>query len=566
MENIFLHLLNLSITANYIILAVMLLRFVLFKAPKWINCLLWSVVGLRLILPFSLESILSLVPSPEPIPNDIMLSPEPHINTGIYAVNSTLNPIISESFTPVPSQSANPLQIVFFVATVVWLVGLTAMLIWGSVSYLRLRKKVSPSLLVKDNIYFCDSIPSPFILGLFRPRICLPSSISETDMAQVIAHEHAHLKRKDHIWKPLGFVLLAVYWFDPLLWAAYILFCRDIEKACDEKVIRNMPLDERKEYSSSLLSFNSPKSAASACPLAFGEVGVRSRIKSILNYKKPAFRIIAVAAVLCIALAIGFLTYPPTEILGETDPNKLTNTQTLLMSRFPEYFGLDATNGLDVYVSQMAPNSYSFGLMEHSEKKYDPLDPYPMPLTMKGATTIEMRHILATYDISKEMVYIVPWQNPISSYIGPHFIGSSEEEIAKKQEEYKKMILDKLFNDQPLGSPVHDTAIFDMDGDGIDEHCALGYGMTSGLFTFTFSASEFGSEEIKYYNVFCSPWYKLSFKRCDDGIWRVQGITQDDPPEVHLFDISIVDGNINLTENGEPIGEIMQTYKMPVDN
>ena len=233
MEDLFLHLLNLSITASYIVLAVILLRLLLFKTPKWINCLLWAVVAIRLILPFSIESILSLIPSAEPIPQDIMLSPTPQINTGIEVFNSAVNPIIEQIYTPDPATSANPLQISFAIWSCVWLIGIAAMLIWSAISYLRLRKRTAPSILLRDNVYFCDHIGFPFILGVFRPRIYLPSNLDEEETRHVIAHERAHLQRKDHLWKPIGFLLLAIYWFNPLLWLAYILLCRDIEAACE---------------------------------------------------------------------------------------------------------------------------------------------------------------------------------------------------------------------------------------------------------------------------------------------------------------------------------------------
>jgi beta-lactamase regulating signal transducer with metallopeptidase domain len=289
MENVFLHLLNLSITAGYIILAVILLRLMLFKAPKWINCLLWAVVGLRLAIPFSIESIFSLIPSAEPIPADIMVSPMPQIHTGIGAINRVVNPIIQHSFTPAHGTSSNPLQHWVLTAAIIWGIGLCAILLYGTVSYFRLKSRVSASINLHDNVYCCDNISSPFILGIFCPRIYIPSAMSEEEARLVIAHENAHLARKDHIFKPLGFLFLAVYWFSPLVWVAYILFCRDVEKACDERVISNMDTDGRKKYSEALLNCSIRRFTLGACPLAFGEVGVKSRIKAILNIKSPLF-------------------------------------------------------------------------------------------------------------------------------------------------------------------------------------------------------------------------------------------------------------------------------------
>ncbi len=310
MEAIFLRLLNMSITASWLVLAVIMLRFLLKKAPKFLTVALWAMVAVRLIFPFSIESIFSLIPSSEPIPQNIVYSSKPAINTGIDAFNSTVNPIISESLAPNPGDSANPLQIITAVAAVVWLIGIGVMLIYSLISYLYLRKKTRISLLYKDDIYFCDNIDTPFILGIFRPRIYLPSGMEADNTDYVIRHEKAHLKRKDHFWKPLGFALLSVYWFNPILWIAYILLCRDIELACDEKVIKDFDTHNKKGYSEALITCSVHRRTVMACPLAFGEVGVKSRIKSVLNYKKPTFWIIATALVACIALAVCFLTDP----------------------------------------------------------------------------------------------------------------------------------------------------------------------------------------------------------------------------------------------------------------
>ena len=574
MENLFLHLLNLSITASYIVLAVILLRLILSKAPKWISCLLWAVVGLRLAIPFSIESIFSLIPSKEPIPNDIMISPEPQIHSGISFVNSSVNPIISESFAPVSTESANPMQVFFFVATVVWAIGLCATLLWGSISYLRLKRVVSASINLRENIYLCDEIDSPFILGIIRPRIYLPSSLGEEEAHHVIAHERAHLARKDHFWKPIGFLLLAIYWFNPILWLAYVLLCRDIEAACDQRAISDMSEEERKNYSGALLSCSSRRFAVSACPLAFGEVGVKSRIKSVLNYKKPAFWIIIVSLILCVVLAVCFLTMPKdsgrdneTETednadYGITDPNVLSYEQQYLKDKYPEYFGLDASEGLDIYVCQFSPGTYYFYLFEHSDTMTNWID----MSSMKGCvSTASMRLILDTYDVTREDITVIPFQHMLSSYIGPHMIISKDEapeDTAARRNAYKEKILDMLFGYEQYTLPIYDSMQFDVDGDGNIEHCVLGFGRTSGIFTFAFTASEVTVGDLweqEYYNVIYSDWYKLSFVKCDDGVVRVQGIDQTE--EIHLFDISIVDGNVQLTEDGVPIGKVFNVIK-----
>lgn len=314
MEAIFLKILNMSITASWLVLAIVILRLILKKAPKAISVFMWALVGVRLICPISFESILSLIPSAETVPQDIIYSEAPAIHSGVPIFNSTVNPIISENLAPEVGASVNPMQIIAFVASVVWIVGIVAMVLYTVISYFRIHRKVREAVPYQENIWLCDHIDTPFILGVIRPRIYLPSNMNEQDIEYVIAHEKAHHKRHDHWWKPLGFLILTVYWFNPILWIAYILLCKDIELACDEKVIKDMGTEIKKPYSEALINCSVPRKMISACPLAFGEVGVKGRVKSVLNYKKPAFWIIVVAVVACIALSVGFLTNPTTKL------------------------------------------------------------------------------------------------------------------------------------------------------------------------------------------------------------------------------------------------------------
>ena len=342
MSSVFLHLLNISITAGWIVLVVVLLRFVLKKAPKWIRVALWGLVAVRLLLPVSIESVLSLVPSAEtvavePVTYEIVQvrdsNPEPIVigegegerivlHSGFEALNSAVNPVILQT-------KANTVTVLKTVAGWVWLSGTAAMLLYALVSYLRLRHRVRASVKLEKGVYVCDEIGDPFILGLIVPKVCLPSGMDETTRGYVLAHEKAHLKRFDHIWKPLGFLLLAVYWFNPLLWLAYILLCRDIELACDEKVVKEYDAENKAAYSEALLKSSVSRRSIAACPLAFGETGVKSRVKSILNYKKPAFWIILVALLAGIVVAVCFLTVPKknkqsyTEFVGTWEFYKL---------------------------------------------------------------------------------------------------------------------------------------------------------------------------------------------------------------------------------------------------
>ncbi len=316
MESLFLQILNMSITASWIVLAVCLLRLILKKAPKWVSVALWGLVGFRLVCPFSFESVLSLLPSAQTVPTDIAMTAEPAIHSGIPALNSTINPILSDSFAPNPGDSANPLQVVTFVLSMLWIVGMAAMLLYMAISYIRLHKKTRESIVLADNVFVCDRIDTPFILGLFRPRIFLPSGMDESDINHVLAHENAHLQRHDHWWKPLGFLLLTVHWFNPVLWLGYILLCRDIELACDEKVIRNMDVQNKKDYSSALINCSVSRKSIAACPLAFGEVGVKSRIKTVLHYKKPTLWILILALLASTAAAVCLLTNPVNKEIG----------------------------------------------------------------------------------------------------------------------------------------------------------------------------------------------------------------------------------------------------------
>ena len=681
MSEIFLKIINMSISASYIVLAVLLLRLLLKKAPKWITVVLWGIVAVRLVCPFSIESVLSLIPSSEVVSPTIMTDKTPTINTGIPIINSTLNPVISESFTPNPGDSANPLQIWIPVLTTIWIVGMVALLIYTVISYAKVKRKIGTAVLLRDNIYQSENVVSPFVLGLIKPKIYLPFNMNEKDMEHVVAHEMAHIRRKDHLWKPLGFLLLTLHWFNPLMWLGYILLCRDIELACDEKVIKELDHDARADYSEALLTCSVNRRMIAACPLAFGEVGVKDRVKSVLNYKKPAFWIIIAAVVACVAVAVCFLTNPPqkqddksmsphgdiyTDYEGvyitiksidkdeggqnifnivwhnETDKEitygemytveyksgeewidtdfdeeryfatigySLKKNKTVLKSytsehldisksgtyrfmvpfsvkegdkyvsyktwaefkvgfiptteylreRYPEYFGLDDSKGLDVYVWQMAKNSYSFGLLPHAEQGRDWIA--HELLNLRGASAEEMSVILSKYNVDEDDIYIIPWQNPVSSYLGEWQIieeGEDTDDLNAKRQAYIEHIRQMLSSViVPMEfEMVYDTATFDIDNDGFDEVCTMSIGPTSGLFTFTFNVRQIGTGEVEYHTVIYSQWYDLSFQKGSDGITRVQGITQGENPITRLFDISIKDGNVYLTENGVYIAEI----------
>lgn len=661
MSELFLKIVNMSISASWVVIAVLTLRFCLKKAPKWVNVLLWGIVAARMVFPFSIESVLSLIPSAETISPTVMMEQTPSVQTGVPALNHVINPVISSSFTPAPGASANPLQIWIPVLAGIWLFGIAALFLYSAVSYWRLRRKVCEAVILRGNIYQSEKVCSPFVLGIIRPKIYLPYHMDSREMDHVIAHEQTHIRRKDHWWKPLGFLLLTIHWFNPLMWLSYILLCRDIELACDEKVIREMGNEQRADYTQALVACSVNRRVIAACPLAFGEVGVKERVKSVMNYKKPAFWIVLASVIVCAVIAVCFLTNPigfqfdvsantivsanhfdmrnaddPVAIemtpaqIGELN-SRLAGVKNCKRSdkyagltpgyqisaqmqdgsyirisgyslsdntmvdieqsgkryavsdrefqeylsricaggdvsaafdlqplrvQYPEYFDLDASAGLDVYVWQMAPDSYYFGLLPHTASPRD--STAQELLALRGASSEQMRYILAAYALDPDDIHVIPWQNPISSYIPECWIVTENgESLEEKQAQYIETVSAMLFGEGDTllhnDYPIYDSIVFDVDGDGIDEVCVLGFGRTSGLFTFTFRAAEIGADTLKYDTLFCTEWYDLSFIRGDDGVVRVQGIDQKEPPQTHLFDIAVVDGSIQLTEDGQSI-------------
>ncbi|MBE6542164.1 MAG: hypothetical protein E7672_06925 [Ruminococcaceae bacterium] len=450
MSELFLKIFNMSISAGYIVLAVLLLRLLLKKAPKWISVIMWGIVAVRLVCPFSLESVLSLIPSAETVSPDIMMDRNPAIDTGIPVINDVINPVISASFTPDPATSANPLQLWIPTFALIWIVGMALLLVYTVISCARLKKKIGTAVLLTDNIYQSENAASPFVLGIIRPKIYIPFNMDKKDMEHVVAHETVHIKRKDHWWKPLGFLLLTVHWFNPLIWIAYILLCRDIELACDEKVISQLDSDARADYSEALLSCSVNRRMIAACPIAFGEVGVKARIKSVLNYKKPAFWLIIAAIIACVAVAVCFLTNPPTEDEGD---EYISNSDGIDLSikikeLYPDFYDLDGSREYDLYVCQFARYSYDFILEPHSDRLLGTFELMKKKFVRDSET---MRKILSENGIDEDDVYIIPWQSIHSSYIADYFTGrvnESDNDKKYRKEEYIENIRNLLFDDE----------------------------------------------------------------------------------------------------------------------
>lgn len=313
MDDVFLKLVNLSISASWLILAVLVLRVVLKKAPKWVMPLLWGVVALRLVCPFSIESALSLIPSAETIPSEIVTETREPVLYEQATLDIVTNPTLPSAAEVPVGVSRQQAQVDFNIYSVLWLAGMAALLVHALVSAGKLKRKLATAILLRDNIYESEFVDSPFVFGVVKPNIYLPMHMDEGTAAYVIAHEHAHLARRDHWWKVLGYLVLALHWFNPLVWVAYILFCRDIELACDEKVVKGLDGAARADYSQALLSCAAPKRAVAACPLAFGEGNIKMRVKSALHYKKPAFWVAAAAVLAVVLVAVCFLTNPRSE-------------------------------------------------------------------------------------------------------------------------------------------------------------------------------------------------------------------------------------------------------------
>ena len=312
MNELFLKIVNMSISASWLVLVVLILRFVLKKAPKWVNILLWGIVAIRLICPFSFESALSLIPSAETFPEKVISGPSFDVQTGITPVDNRINDYLGDRYFEGVTVPANNGNNIMTILTIVWTIGILLLVAYTVISYWRLRRKVDTAVRYKDNIFQSENVKSPFVLGIIKPRIYLPFNMNGQDLEHVVAHEQAHIHRKDHWWKPFGFLLLTIHWFNPLVWLAYVLLCRDIELACDERVIKELGNEQRADYTQALVACR----MIAACPLAFGEVGVKDRVKSVMNYKKPAFWGVVLAVIVCVFVAVCFLTNPVTKNNG----------------------------------------------------------------------------------------------------------------------------------------------------------------------------------------------------------------------------------------------------------
>ncbi len=492
MSEIFLKIINMSISASYIVLAVLLLRLLLKKAPKWITVVLWSIVAIRLVCPFSIESALSLIPSFEVVSPDIMMDRTPEINTGIPIVNQIINPMISGSFSPDPGTSANPLQLWIPTFAVIWIIGMVALLIYTVISYVKMKHKIGTAVLLRDNIYQSENVVSPFVLGIIKPKIYLPFNMNEKDVEHVVAHEMAHIRRKDHLWKPLGFLLLTLHWFNPLMWLGYVVLCRDIELACDEKVIGKLDRDARADYSEALLTCSVNRRMIAACPLAFGEVGVKVRVKSVLNYKKPAFWIIIAAVVVCVAVAFCFLTNPPQK--DDHGVGNNMNSENLIYGFVPsagdsdkisyivsiQNFGCDVKDAtisfdkvrfedgkliFDIHWTNEGSDNIDIG-PDFEVYKYN--GSTPQKLEQKGIWNL-YREMLAGkgMNVAGDDTITFEYEKATSYYLSAHYDILDPGQY--RFEAHGAWVEFQIINDFSDFSVVYDTETFDVDSDGKDD-------------------------------------------------------------------------------------------------
>ena len=336
MEAVFLSLVNRSITAGWLVLAVLALRLLLRRAPKSVLCAMWGLVALRLLCPVSIESPLSLIPSVQTLPETVLTAAQPEIYSGVAVIDRVVNPVLTNTLAAAPGESVNPTQILAAVLPWIWLCGMVVILSYALFTTLRLRRRISTAVRLEQGVKQSEYVKTPFVLGLIHPTIYLPFHMESADAVHVLAHERAHIRRGDPWWKALGFVLLAVCWFHPLMWVAYFFLCRDIEAACDEAVIRSLSREERQGYAEALLRLSMAAPALHGCPLAFGEVGVKARIKGVINYKKPGFWIVTVAVLAAIVVAVCFLTSPAAEKTPEITLPPAENAETVQPQEQPE--------------------------------------------------------------------------------------------------------------------------------------------------------------------------------------------------------------------------------------
>jgi len=513
MATLFLKLINMSVAATWLTAAILLIRPLMKRAPRWISLILWLVVALRLIVPYSPESSLSLLPSSETVPEEIIYSETPYIHTGFEHFNYVVSSWMTDTLAPPEAPSGTvedtviptPMERVVDTASVIWIAGAAVMVGYCLFSYLKLRRSLSESVPMDNGTYLCDGIATPFVLGIIFPKVYVPSDIPEKDLPYVIAHERAHIKRLDHLWKPLGFLLLSIHWFNPVMWVAYVLFCRDIEYACDEKVIATLGKDAKKPYSMALIDCSASRRIISACPVAFGERDVEKRVRSVLSYKRPTLWIIIAALVVSAAIGVGFLTNPPedpADVPGDSAP--VTDE---VIEEIPE-----------------ESNLVIFTL----ENSYDPISPAKVTLNLDDGTfvfftsALDSNHITGTYTIGSRLILMVDGDKKNGVYTfdiidenriafidslstnTPSYKFEKNGEVLPTVPDGGEFVSSKnIFYIYPDGTGPFYKYIRsdgDVDGDGIVEKCYLSIHPHSGAYGYSLGLDIYEGEEKEYVN------------------------------------------------------------------
>ena len=561
METVFLTLLNRSLVAGLLAAVVLVLRLLLKKAPRWITVGLWALVALRLLCPVSVVSVFSLIPSAAPVPAAALTAEIPTVDSGLPAVDALLNPVLAQSFSTPAGDSASRMQVAMAFAAALWLVGMAGMLLYALVGYIRLRRQVREAVRETDGCWVCDRVDTPFILGVFRPRIYPPPDLSAQERVFVVAHERAHLRRGDHIWKPLGFLLLAVYWFQPLLWVGYRFFCRDLELACDERVLRTLGAESKKPYAAALIRCSAPRRGTAACPLAFGETGVKARIQAILHWKKPAVILGIVAAAVGVAAAVCLLTDPPlspgavdqqASVLSGVSANErihLSIVEATLAGETPQITLRWYNNGNETF--SFNPLYCIYRLEEDGSRtrlpRNDGLDfhaiGYSLPAGDSRTETYNLEKF-APFSPGQYRLYLTDVQ-PTVYYVDFAVYGVEEKELT-------------------LEDGVRQIS-WDLDGDGVVEECSLVPGLTSGLSTFRLVARVNG--QIKYSETYCDQWLgealSPALKAClpkgycfvtDREQLKIGGVfTQGEPERRFTLDIAVQEGRVHLYCEGKEL-------------
>ena len=554
MTRLFLEIFNMSVAASYLLLAIVLIRIPLKKAPKWISVLLFGIAAIRLICPLSIESVLSLIPSGETVSPDNITNGSPVINSGIPVIDNTFNPIINETLKPDVGASVNPMQIIAFVASIIWMVGVVALVIYAIVSYLRVKSRVAAAAYVCDNVYRSENISSPFVLGFVKPRIYLPYGLSAETEEYVLAHERAHLTRMDHIWKPVGYLLLMIHWFNPLVWLGYVLFCRDVELACDEKVIKELSRAERADYSEALLMCSIRSRVISACPLAFGESGVKERIKAVLSYKKPAFWVILIGIIVTVVLVVCFLTDP----LGMDglDGMTIADKSSVMYGWEGDYSSNAHASAISNYNSGYKPIEWNSEGGLFIETDFKVKDASVRIFSSSGGsdaeTRIHLEYLIAPRIRSEKYVFVdIGWL--LRSYEEAQkqnqwaYLITVTDTDNKVHNYYFKVNYSNLF--VPADKGVSESVIYDVDKDGKDDICQVVY-ETKGVYVYYyFTVRDIDSYDIKYRKEL-SPRVLHYFEKSDTGSLIIYTYDEKDteiPFDKIRYDISISKGEIVLT-------------------